>query len=157
MDRISEHISYKEATKSYTAVKYGIDNNVYCYCIEDNMKRVAQRIFEPLRSYYGRPIGIASFYRSKKLNKRIGGSKNSQHLFGEAVDLDADMYGFINNSQIFNYIYRNLDYDQLVWEHGNEEEPDWVHVSYVSTEDNRNEALVAYKKGNKTKYRYYEG
>ena len=54
-----------------------------------------------------------------------------------------------------NYIKDNLDYDQLIWEFGNEEEPDWVHVSYVSYRKNRGERLIAYKKEGKTKYKHY--
>ena len=78
MDRISKHISYKEATRSNTALRRGIDNIPDVEQLE-NMKLIAEKVFEPLRKHVGGPIKINSFYRSPELNIAIGGSKNSQH------------------------------------------------------------------------------
>ena len=86
-------------------------------------------IFEPLREYVECPIYISSFYRSPELNTAIGGSKNSQHCKGEAIDLD-DVYSKVKNKVFFDYIKENLDFDQLIWEFGDDENPAWVHVSY---------------------------
>ena len=73
---------------------------------------------------------------------------------GAAMDIDADVYKGVTNSEIFNYILENLNFDQLIWEFGNDENPDWVHVSYVSDILNRKEVLKAYKdKDNKTVYK----
>lgn len=157
MNKISEHISYNEAVKSYTADRHGIDNTP-CSCDLNSMEKVAKEVFEPMRVYFDVPIGIASFYRSKKLNKLIGGSKNSRHCLGEAIDIDADIYEGITNKEIFDYIYSNLEYDQLISEFpDSNDDPEWVHVSYDYEGNNRQETLVSYKdKRNKTKYRYYE-
>ena len=100
------------------------------------------------------PIGVSSGYRGKELNEAIGGSKRSQHCNGQALDLDADIYGKITNADIFNRIKNHLDYDQLIWEFGTDEEPNWVHVSYVPDGLNRGETLKAYKANGKTKYKH---
>jgi len=153
--KISKHISYKEATKSYTATKYGIDNTPNKEELK-RMRKTSKNVFEPVRDYYGVPIAVTSFFRSKPLNKRIGGSKTSQHRTGEAIDIDADVYNKITNKQIFNYIRKYLIFDQLIWEFGNDKNPEWVHVSYDYEGNNKCEVLVAYKnKLGKTKYKYY--
>ena len=147
---ISKHISYKEAVYSRTAQRLDIYNhpdNVQ----KDNMLLIAKEVFEPLREWVKGPIKINSFFRSPDLNKAIGGSGKSQHCHGQAIDLD-DTFGKATNAEMFNYIKENLDFDQMIWEFGDEDNPDWVHVSYVSEEENRNRCLKAYKKNNKTKY-----
>jgi len=147
---ISKHISYKEAVYSRTAQRLDIYNhpdNVQ----KDNMLLIAKEVFEPLRKWVKGPIKINSFFRSPDLNKAIGGSGKSQHCQGQAIDLD-DTFGKATNAEMFNYIKENLDFDQMIWEFGSEDNPDWVHVSYVSEEENRNRCLKAYKKNNKTKY-----
>jgi hypothetical protein len=86
---------------------------------------------------------VSSGYRSAELNTAIGGSKRSQHVEGRALDLDADVYGRCTNAQIFRYIKDNLEFDQLIWEFGDEDNPDWVHVSYVYDGNNRKRCLKA--------------
>ena len=115
------------------------------------MQAVAFNIFEPLRKFVGGPIKINSFFRCAELNEAIGGSKISQHCQGRAIDLD-DTFGHKTNAEMFNYIKENLNYDQLIWEFGDDNNPDWVHVSYVSETENRNRRLKAYKKDGKTHY-----
>ena len=116
------------------------------------MQVVAENIFEPLRKFAGGPIKINSFFRSVELNKAIGGSSKSQHCEGRAIDID-DTYGHKTNAEMYNYIKNNLDFDQLIWEFGTDNNPDWVHVSYVSPDSNRNRCLKAYRdSNNKTKY-----
>ena len=128
---ISKHISYKEATYSRTAT---------------------EEVFEPLRMWVGGPIKINSFFRSPKLNTAIGGSSKSQHCHGQAIDLD-DTFGRATNAEMFNFIKEHLNFDQMIWEFGDDDNPDWVHVSYVNDEDNRNRCLLAYKENGKTKYK----
>ena len=147
---ISKHISYKEGVYSTTATRRGIDNDPNDEQLA-NMELIAEKVFEPLREYVGGPIKINSFFRSVKLNKAIGGSSKSQHCKGQAIDID-DTFGVVANSDMYNYIKNNLDFDQLIWEFGDDESPNWVHVSYVSKEDNRNRCLKAYKEQGKSKY-----
>lgn len=158
-NKISEHISYTEATKSRTGIKLGLKNIPDADHIK-NMKIIAEKIFEPLRNYFGVPIAVSSFFRSEAVNKAIGGSRTSQHRIGKAMDLDADVYGLIRNRDIFNYIKDNLEFDQLIWEFGTDREPNWIHVSY-NEGNNRGVILKAVKKKNvfgkfKTKYIIYE-
>ena len=150
MERISKHITYKEAIHSRTAKKLGIKNEPNEVQLK-NMKLLASKIFEPLREYVGGPIKVSSFFRSKAVNKALGGSKTSQHVLGLAIDLD-DVYGFKTNAEMFNWIKENLSFDQLIWEFGNDENPDWIHVSYVSEEKNRKEILRAKRINGNTLY-----
>ena len=147
---ISKHISDREGVYSITATRLGIDNEPNAEQL-DNMKTLAKEIFEPLRIYTNGPIKINSFFRSPKLNKAIGGSTRSQHCKGQAIDLD-DTFGHLTNAEMYYYIKENLDFDQIIWEFGNDENPDWVHVSYVSPSKNRNRCLKAYREEGKTKY-----
>lgn len=147
---ISKHISEKEATKSVTALRLGIDNTPDGDTL-NNMKIVAEKLFEPLREYVGGAIKINSFYRSSALNEAIGGSTRSQHCKGQAIDID-DIYGHKTNKEMFVWIKDNLDFDQMIWEFGNEDNPDWVHVSYISEDKNRNRILKAVRDEGKTKY-----
>ena len=147
---ISKHISYKEGVYSTTATRRGIDNVPNDEQLA-NMELIAEKVFEPLRKYVGGPIKINSFFRCPKLNKAIGGSKTSQHCKGLAMDID-DTFGVVANSDMYNYIKNNLDFDQLIWEFGDDDNPNWLHVSYVSKEDNRNRCLRAYKGNGKTLY-----
>ena len=149
MERISKHISYKEGTRSNTASRLGINNNPGEYEFT-NMVNIAINVFEPLRLWVGGPIRINSFYRCEDLNRAIGGSSRSQHCQGRAMDLD-DVHGHKTNAEMFKYIKENLNFDQLIWEFGDEENPDWIHVSYVSEDQNRNRCLKAYKSNGKTK------
>ena len=146
---ISKHISNKEGVYSRTALRRGIDNTP-TKDHKKNMVELAENIFEPLRMYVGGPIKINSFYRSPELNKAIGGSSKSQHCNGQAIDID-DTFGRMTNAEMFRFVKDHLDFDQIIWEFGNDDNPDWVHVSYVGKE-NRNRCLKAYKEKGKTKY-----
>jgi len=150
MEKISKHISYKEATFSQTATRKDIDNTPSEEVLE-RMRTVAENVFEPLRAHVGGPIKINSFYRSIMLNTAIGGSKSSQHTRGEAIDID-DTLGNMSNKDMFTFIKDELDFDQLIWEFGDNENPAWVHVSYVSPENNRRRILKASKVNGKTTY-----
>jgi hypothetical protein len=147
---ISKHISYKEGVYSRTAMRRGIKNNPNAEQME-NMVAIAEEVFEPLRVWVGGPIKINSFFRSPELNKAIGGSAKSQHCYGQAIDID-DTFGKMSNANMYEFIKENLDFDQMIWEFGDDDNPDWVHVSYVSPEENRQRCLKAYKEKGKTKY-----
>ena len=147
---ISKHISDKEGVYSITAIRRGIDNTPNDEQL-NNMELVAKEVFEPLRVYVGGPIKINSFFRSPKLNTAIGGSSKSQHCKGQAIDID-DTFGRMTNAEMYHFIKEHLSFDQLIWEFGNDDNPNWIHVSYVSENDNRNRCLRAYKYNGKTKY-----
>lgn len=150
--RLSKNLTLQEAVKSNTATRLGIPNTPEQWEI-NNLRAVAENVFQPVRDHFGVPIGVSSGYRSKALNKAIGGSKYSQHMIGEALDIDADIYGRVTNAEIFNYIKNNLEWDQMIWEFGDDEEPNWVHVSYKEAGRNRKQIKRAYRDEKGVHYR----
>ena len=153
MENISEHISYSEAIYSPTAIEKKISNEPNDEQL-DSMKAVATNIFERVRAHFGKPIRINSFFRSGALNKAVGGAITSQHCKGEAIDVTGVPYG-VKNSEIFHYIKDNLDFDQLIWEFGDSNEPSWVHFS-LSMKGNKRQVIKAVKEANgKTTYKPY--
>jgi hypothetical protein len=150
-ENISDHISYNEGTRSATAIKNVYDNTPSAEHLK-NMKNIALNVFEPLRNHFNKPIKIESFYRSEKVNaKTPGASSNSQHMKGQAIDIDSD-FGGLTNAEMFNYIKNNLSFDQLIWEFGTDKEPGWVHVSYVSPVSNRKKITRSLIQNGKTVY-----
>ena len=149
--KLSKNLSLAEVTKSATAIKRGIANEPNQEQIE-NLKAIAENIFQPLRDEFLCPIGVTSGFRSPGLNRAIGGSKTSQHCKGEALDIDADVYGVITNADIYFFITENLVFDQCIWEFGDDDNPAWVHVSYRKDGNNRMATLKAFKKNGKTVY-----
>lgn len=148
---LSKHVSVHEGVYSRTAERLGIKNDPTDEHLL-NMITISEKVFEPLRKHVGGPIKINSFYRGPELNKAIGGSSKSQHCHGQAIDID-DTFGHATNAVMYKWIKENLSFDQMIWEFGDDKNPNWVHVSYVSDEENRNRCLKAYKdEFNKTKY-----
>lgn len=147
--KLSNHLTLAEMIRSDSAKRLGISNQPTSEHL-DNMKELAINVFEPIREHFGLPIYISSGYRSEALNKAVKGSKSSQHCKGQAMDIDMDGSGLISNKDVFKYIRENLQFDQLIWEFGDSNNPDWVHVSYDST--NRGQVLKAIKKGKTTQY-----
>jgi hypothetical protein len=129
------------------------------------MEIIAKRIFEPLREWVGGAIKINSFFRNEETNRAIGGASKSMHIEGRAIDID-DVYGHKTNAEMYHYIKDNLDFDTLIWEFGTDDNPSWVHVSYIDEdfnpswvhvsyidEDfNRQRCLKAIRENGKTKY-----
>lgn len=139
MKNISKYISYEEATTSQTATRKSI-SNVPSDKELINMQLVGIRVFDVIREHFNIPLRVSSFFRCLLLNNAVGGSKTSQHCKGQAIDMQGT--DKVTNKMIFDFIKENLDFDQLIWEFGNEENPAWVHVSYVSKEKNRKQILT---------------
>jgi len=148
---ISKHISLKEGVFSQTATRRDLDNTPNEEQLE-NMKLIGEKVFEPLREWVGGPIKINSFFRGLPLNTAIGGAKSSQHMKGQAMDID-DTFGHATNAEMYKWVKENLDFDQMIWEFGTDKNPNWVHISYVSPEKNRNRCLLAYKEKGRSKYK----
>jgi len=153
--KLSEHLDLAEVTRSDLAKRKGIDNTPTPEHLE-NFKKLAQNIFEPIRKNFAVPIHISSGYRSKALNTAIGGSLTSQHCSGEAIDIDMDgSANGVTNKMVFDFIKSHLNFDQLIWEYGTKDAPDWVHVSFESNGKQRKQILRAIKSGGKTAYEPY--
>ena len=148
--KISHNISYAEAIHSNTAKRKGIDNTPNPTQVE-NMKLTAEKIFQPLREWVGGPIKINSFFRGEPVNTAIGGSTRSQHMKGQAIDID-DTFGHKTNAEMYHYIKDNLDFDQMIWEFGTDKNPNWLHISWVSHRPNRKKLTIAKKVNGRTKY-----
>lgn len=146
---ISKNFTLAELCNSAAAKRFGINNNPDDKVIK-NLELLVKNILQPIRDHFDKAIHVVSGYRSPGLNKKVGGASNSQHLIGQAVDIDNDNTD-ISNAEIFNYIKENLKFDQLIWEFGNDESPDWVHVSYSAKP--RKQILRAYKDGSRTFYK----
>lgn len=152
--RLSKNLTLKECTKSLTASRLGLKNQPDTPQIT-NLKLVAEHVFQPLRDHFEVPIYVSSGYRSPKLNRALGGSPTSQHCQGRALDLDADVFGGVTNAEIFHYIKDCLDFDQLIWEFGDDSNPAWVHVSYKSPTENKGRVLRAEKDDIGTYYKLW--
>jgi hypothetical protein len=150
--QLSKNLALAEVMRSESAKRKGISNMPTPEHIE-NFKILAENIFEPIREHFGVPIMISSGYRSKELNKAIGGAASSQHLLGQALDLDMDgTKNGVTNKMVFDYIKDNLNFDQLI----NEFDYSWVHVSYNPSGKQRKQVLKAVKQAGKTIYKPYK-
>lgn len=150
-EKLSDNLSYAEATRSNTAKRYGISNEPDLRQLRV-MKHLAVNLFQVVRDFFDSPIYVSSFYRSRKLNEIIGGVVNSDHCVNEdvaAIDLDNDGFNEdgvsdVTNADIFWYIYDNLDYYKLIWEFGDDNKPAWVHISF-SEDPNKNKRKLTYR------------
>lgn len=155
--KISEHLTLAECIRSDAAKRNGIDNNPSAE-ITNNIIVWAANVFEPIRNHFGVPIYLSSMFRCRKLNEAIGGTLGSQHEKGEAGDIDQDGSDHgVTNKDVFEYIRKNLKFDQLIWEFGDENNPAWVHVSFNAEEGakQRGEVLKARKIKGRTFYSKY--
>jgi len=133
--QLSKHFKLSEFTKSKMAKQHDIANNPDQIHV-NNLIDLCKNTLEVIRDYYGKPIDISSGYRCLELNALVKGARNSQHVKGEAIDMQG-MDG-ITNEQIFNYIKDNLDFDQLI----NEYNFSWIHISYTNKKANRKQILI---------------
>ena len=148
--QLSENLSLAEVIRSETAKRNGISNKPSPRHLE-NLKIITVNIFQPIRNFFQRAVHLSSGYRSEELNAFINGSKSSQHCTGEALDIDMDGTE-VTNKEVFDYIKDNLEFDQLIWEFGTNDNPDWVHVSYKASGKQRKQVLKAIKVKGKTVY-----
>jgi len=129
--KLSKYVTLQMAAyNSAIAKAKGIDNTPTEEAIE-NLKTVCTLIYDKLYDAFNGQITLNSAYRSPELNKAVGGSKTSGHLYGRALDIEGT--GGVKNKEIYNYIKANIpEFDQMIWEYGTKEEPSWVHISYDS-------------------------
>ena len=142
--QLTEHFNLEELTYSSTAKQKGLKNEPTQDHIE-NLKLLCEYVLEPIREKIGCPLVISSGYRSEKVNALVGGSKTSQHLLGQAADIQI-FDKTKTNKDLFDIIVKmvknnEFQVGQVIWEFG-ETEPNWVHVS-LPTSRHRNEVLRA--------------
>lgn len=136
---IMKYFSIKELTKSETATRLKIDNTPTAEVV-DNLTALVDNVLDPLRELYGKPIHISSGYRCPRLNKAVGGVANSQHLTGQAADINQGSHE--ENRRLFIYLEEYCTFDQLLWENGGA----WIHVSFRKDGKNRQQVKRITKK-----------
>lgn len=153
---IGKYLTLEECCKSATATRLGIDNKPNQQQIIA-LQTLATNIYDKCCEKFLVKIPVTSGFRSKALNDVISGSSaSSQHMRGEAFDLDLDgTLNGVTNAQLFNYIKFNLNFDQLIWEFGTDSNPDWVHVSFDVAGKNRHNVFKSVKVNGKVSYRPY--
>jgi len=154
--KLSQNLSLNEVTKSDTAMRRGIDNTPSEEHLE-NLKYVAEKVFQPIREHFGVSIYISSGYRSPELNEAIGGSPRSFHSHGMALDLDQDGRNRgVSNADVFYFIKDNLPFTELIWEFGDENNPNWVHVAIAPGREDEKKIKIAERINNKTTYSIWD-
>ena len=144
MTRLSEHFTLQEMTRSQTASRKGIRNDPPAAAVRA-LTLLCENVLEKVRAHFDKPVIVSSGYRSPRLNRAIGGSASSQHCQGEAADFTVPGE---SNKAVCEWMERNLNYDQLIYEHG---EGGWIHVSW-SAHRMRNQELSAKRVGGRTRY-----
>lgn len=145
---LSEHVTIEEFCYSPTAIKKGIRNTM---SLSETKKAIdlCVNVFEPIRKHVGKAVEMTSGFRCKQLNKLIGGASGSQHEKAEAFDLK------LTDRELFDWIIKNVEFDQAIYEFGNDTHANWFHISYRKG-NNRKQALRAIKIGGKTQYIAYK-
>lgn len=135
---ISVHFNLEELTTTNT----GVSNTPHAPNVITNLRKVAEHILEPVRRHFERSVIIHSAYRSPAVNKAVGGSNNSQHSRGEAVDFRVQGHTV---HEVAMWIKDHLTFDQLILEHflPNSPQSGWVHCSY--SHNNRGSVLTKFK------------
>lgn len=139
-ERLSPHFKLKELERSQLAERYEIDNTVKDERVFKNLQLLCENILEPVRVHYGVPFSPSSGYRCLELNRRLKSSDNSQHVHGQAADIEIPT---VSNYELGLWIRDNCEYDTVLLEFYKEGDPSsgWVHVSYVEN-NNRKRALI---------------
>ena len=141
--QLTEHFTLEEMTVSPTAKRLGLSNQPTPEHIE-NMRYCCEKILEPVRAHFGKPVQINSSYRAPLVNKAVGGSKTSQHVNGQAIDFEIPG---IDNKSVADWVADNLEFDQVILEFytKGDKNSGWVHASIKKEGGNRKQRLIASK------------
>lgn len=147
--QLTNNFSLAEMVKSETALRHDMDNTPGEAEIE-NLKRLAEKVLQPVRDHYGKGVKVNSGFRHPEVNAKVGGSKTSDHCKGQAADIEIPG---VPNAELAVWIKENLQYTQLILEFYTPGIPDsgWVHVSYDPA-NLKKQDLTATKKDGKTVY-----
>lgn len=122
--QITENFTMEELTSSATARVRNISNQPG-EKEATKLRELCEKILQPIRSRYGKPIRITSGYRNRALNNAVGGAASSQHLLGEAADIVCD-----NNNLLWEIICSMVRNDELtVGQLIDEKHLKWIHIS----------------------------
>lgn len=151
--KLTTNFALAELLEAGSARRLGLDEQFNPpQHIIDNLDALATHVLQPLRDHFGKSITVTSGYRSPKVNKAVGGAKNSDHLYGMAADIQLWIDGENCNQQLFDAVLElKLPFRQMIDEFGTETEPAWIHISY-NRNDNKRQCLRARKVNGKTVY-----
>lgn len=139
--KLGDYFTLEELTKTRTGLKNAPDRGQI-----EKLRLLVVKVLDPARKIIGERVDVNSGFRTPEVNEDVGGASTSQHLKAEAADIECS-----DNARLFRVIRDNLIFDQLIWEYGDDDQPDWVHVSYSDTRC-RKQVLRAIKVGKKKKY-----
>lgn len=150
---LSKNFALAELIEAGSARRLGLDDQ---FNPSDevivNLTKLCCKVLQPLREAVGHPIQITSGFRSPKVNKAVGGAKNSDHLYGRAADIQLWINGQNKNQLLFDTVLKlGLPFKQMIDEFGSETEPAWIHISYDEN-DIKRECLRARKVNGRTVY-----
>jgi zinc D-Ala-D-Ala carboxypeptidase len=147
--QLTNNFSLAEMVKSETALRHDMDNTPGEAEIE-NLKRLAEKVLQPVRDHYGKGVKVNSGYRHPEVNAKVGGSKTSDHCKGQAADIEIPG---VPNADLAKWVAENLDFTQVILEFYTQGIPDsgWVHVSYDPA-NLKKQTLTAVKQNGKTVY-----
>jgi len=139
---LTRSFTLQELCKSQTATNRGWDNTAKGENI-DNLRALCENVLQPLRDHFNLPVTVISGYRGANVNRAVGGRFNSQHLVGEAADIEIDG---VSNADVWRAIVAELPFDQVIAEYLEKDDPNagWIHVSH-SRVNNRKEAMSCVK------------
>jgi hypothetical protein len=140
--RLTANFTLEELTKT----RFALDNTPSPKVVE-NLQLLCEKVLQPLRDAVG-PVNVTSGYRSKAVNEAVNGARNSDHLWGYAADLQSPDG---NHRKLYDWLKANAMFTQLIYEFGNDTQPQWVHVSYNPKELKR-EILRARNVGKRVTY-----
>lgn len=148
---LTKNFTLEELSNSSTAKRLGIDNIPNNEQV-NNLRLLCEKVLQPIREKYGKPIIISSGFRCEKLNKAIGGSPTSEHRYGMAADFHSLSDTLSDNKALWDLIRTmNLNFGQLIYEYGSDSGPDWIHISY-NEKNNRKQILRCKKLNGKASY-----
>lgn len=144
--KLTKNFTLEELSNSSTAKRLGIDNIPNNEQV-NNLRLLCEKVLQPIREKYGKPIIVSSGFRCDKLNKAVGGSKTSEHRYGMAADFHSLSDTLSDNKELWDLIRTmNLNFGQLIYEYGSDYGPDWIHISY--NEKNNRKQILRCKKAN---------
>lgn len=136
-----KHFDFVELMDSNIAMTHGFYNEPYIYGdagVYDNLERLVDNVLDPIRELVAVPVIITSGYRCERLNKLVGGVPDSQHRTGHAADFYVKGFSKAEMKKLFLQLCEEINFDQMIlYAHRG-----FIHVSYVSPESNRGEAII---------------
>lgn len=144
--KLSKNFTLEELIFSTSALNHGVNNTPNAEQ-KACLKRLCVEVLQPIRDAWGAPVKVTSGYRCPWLNKLVGGVTGSQHVYGQAADIQA--LNPLDNGKLHACIAKlikegKIKVGQCIWEYGSKTVPKWVHVSLPRAGKKNNQMLYYY-------------